>query len=178
MPAASPALRVYVAARDPSREAALAALVGRAAHRWVRSRAEADVVLAEEVGADGEKRLAFYVGDAPERMGVLPADAGAAKIDAALRAVAAGLAVYLPDTPAAEFQRFEESESAALLTPREIEVLSAIAAGLTNKEIARRLEISLHTVKFHLESIFRKLGVGTRTGAVAKAAHLRQTVLL
>ena len=64
-------------------------------------------------------------------------------------------------------------ESGALLTPREIEVLGAIGEGLTNKAIARRLEISLHTVKFHLESVFRKLGARTRTEALAKAAERR-----
>ncbi|MGA7065109.1 MAG: helix-turn-helix transcriptional regulator, partial [Pseudolabrys sp.] len=52
---------------------------------------------------------------------------------------------------------------------RELEVLSAIMDGLTNKLIARQLDISLHTVKFHVESVFRKLEVGTRAEAVAKA---------
>jgi len=64
-------------------------------------------------------------------------------------------------------------EPRALLTPREIEVLSAIGEGLTNKSIARRLDISLHTVKFHVESLFRKLGVRTRTEALAKASERR-----
>ncbi len=52
-------------------------------------------------------------------------------------------------------------------------MLSAVAEGLTNKSIARRLDISLHTVKFHIESLFRKLGVRTRTEAVAKASERR-----
>ena len=56
-----------------------------------------------------------------------------------------------------------------LLTPRELEVLGAIMGGFTNKAIARQLEISLHTVKFHVESVFRKLGVRSRAEAVAKA---------
>ena len=47
----------------------------------------------------------------------------------------------------------------------ELEVLAALAEGLTNKAIARRLNISLHTVKFHVESLFRKLGARTRTEA-------------
>jgi DNA-binding NarL/FixJ family response regulator len=71
------------------------------------------------------------------------------------------------------FAAMKEPDFRALLTPREIEVLSAIAEGLPNKAIARRLDISLHTVKFHVESLFRKLGVRTRTEAVAKAAELR-----
>jgi len=49
-------------------------------------------------------------------------------------------------------------EASPILTPREIEVLAAISDGLTNKAVARRLGISPHTVKFHIESLFRKLG--------------------
>lgn len=65
------------------------------------------------------------------------------------------------------------SEPDALLTPRELEVLGAIGEGLTNKAIARKLGISLHTVKFHVESLFRKLGARTRTEALARAAERR-----
>ncbi|TMH27742.1 MAG: helix-turn-helix transcriptional regulator [Betaproteobacteria bacterium] len=65
------------------------------------------------------------------------------------------------------------SEPDALLTPREMEVLGAIGEGHTNKAIARKLGISLHTVKFHVESLFRKLGARTRTEALAKAAERR-----
>jgi len=74
------------------------------------------------------------------------------------------------------FARAPDAEPRALLTPRELEVLGAIAEGLTNKAIARRLEISLHTVKFHVESLFRKLGARTRTEALAKAAERRLDV--
>ena len=70
----------------------------------------------------------------------------------------------------------KETEFRALLTPREIEVLDAIGEGLTNKAIARQLDISPHTVKFHLESLFRKLGARTRTEAVAKASERRLDV--
>ena len=69
-----------------------------------------------------------------------------------------------------------ETEARALLTPRELEVLSAIGEGLTNKAIARRLDISLHTVKFHVESLFHKLGARTRTEALAKASERRVDV--
>jgi DNA-binding NarL/FixJ family response regulator len=68
------------------------------------------------------------------------------------------------------------SDPDALLTPRELEVLGAIGEGLTNKAIARKLGISLHTVKFHVESLFRKLGARTRTEALAKAAERRVDV--
>ena len=74
------------------------------------------------------------------------------------------------------FTPVPETEPRALLTPRELEVLGAIGEGLTNKAIARRLDISLHTVKFHIESLFRKLGVRSRTEALAKAAERRVDV--
>lgn len=76
----------------------------------------------------------------------------------------------------AEFAALPETERRALLTPREAEVLAAIGEGLANKEIARRFGISLHTVKFHVESLFRKLGARTRTQALAKAAERRVDV--
>ena len=52
------------------------------------------------------------------------------------------------------------------LTGREIEVLRLLAEGLGNKEVASRLGISDHTVKFHISSILAKLGAGRRTEAV------------
>ena len=77
--------------------------------------------------------------------------------------------VEMPPT----FEAVPEDEPRALLTPRELEVLAAIGEGLTNKAVARRLDISLHTVKFHIESLFRKLGARTRTEALARAAERR-----
>jgi DNA-binding NarL/FixJ family response regulator len=88
--------------------------------------------------------------------------------------VAAGLIVRAPDVLESGFAAINEPDGHALLTPRELDVLTALAEGLTNKAIARRLAISLHTVKFHLESLFRKLGARTRTEAVAKASERRR----
>ncbi len=59
----------------------------------------------------------------------------------------------------------------APLTARELEVLAALADGLSNKAIARRLDISFHTVKFHVGGILAKLDADSRTEAVAKAAQ-------
>ena len=63
-------------------------------------------------------------------------------------------------------------ELTAGLTPREIEVLNLMAEGASNKTIARRLEISVHTVKFHVGSLLDKLDAAGRTDAVAHAARL------
>jgi DNA-binding NarL/FixJ family response regulator len=63
------------------------------------------------------------------------------------------------------------------LSIREIAVLTAMADGLSNKEIARRLGISFHTVKFHVASILEKLEADTRTEAVIKAAQLGLVML-
>ena len=63
-------------------------------------------------------------------------------------------------------------ELATGLTPREIEVLNLMAEGASNKTIARRLEISVHTVKFHVGSLLDKLDAAGRTDAVAQAARL------
>jgi DNA-binding CsgD family transcriptional regulator len=59
-----------------------------------------------------------------------------------------------------------------VLTPREREVLGHLAEGVSNKTIARRLGISIHTVKFHVASLIDKLDATGRTDAVAHAARL------
>jgi len=62
-------------------------------------------------------------------------------------------------------------EPAESLTPREREVLDLIGQGLPNKLIAAELRISEHTVKFHISSIFTKLGAASRTEAVSLGAR-------
>jgi DNA-binding NarL/FixJ family response regulator len=61
------------------------------------------------------------------------------------------------------------------VSPREIQVLEMTSQGLTNDEIARRLYVTTHAVKFHLASIYRKLGVANRTEAAV--VYLRSTGL-
>jgi DNA-binding NarL/FixJ family response regulator len=63
------------------------------------------------------------------------------------------------------------------LTPRELEVLAAMADGASNKAIARRLDISVHTAKFHVAAILAKLDADSRTEAVMKAAQLGLVML-
>ena len=69
-------------------------------------------------------------------------------------------------------ERWERRRQLPLLTPRETEVLELLALGLTNSEIADRLVVSRTTVRTHLENIFAKLDVHTRTAAVARLQDL------
>ena len=103
---------------------------------------------------------------------ILPLEATSEEIVAALQASVVGLVVLHPDAlgsvlfPTSPGEQAEVDPSDQILTPREIEVLRMIAEGLGNKEIASKLRISDHTVKFHISSIFAKLGASSRTEAV------------
>ena len=86
-------------------------------------------------------------------------------------AVAAALTVASPMASQRARRRRSGASSDEVeepLTPRERDVLELVALGLSNHAIAARLGISDHTVKFHLASIFGKLDVTTRTGAVRR----------
>jgi two-component system, NarL family, nitrate/nitrite response regulator NarL len=165
-------LRVALLAPDPARARSLAALVAASGHEVA---AEAAELLLADVAAlpphEPPPALPIVVlGEARSEdgyAGVLPRSPTPRQLDAALRAAAAGLRVR----PAAGWGEggFRSAEEAApVLTPREVEILAAIGLGLSNKETARRLGISVHTVKFHLEAAFRKLGATSRAEAVAK----------
>jgi two-component system, NarL family, nitrate/nitrite response regulator NarL len=107
--------------------------------------------------------------------GVLPAAATAAQVAAAAGALAEGLTVRVPG--AADRPAFAMPELARpLLTPREVEILALVGQGQSNKAIARSLGISAHTVKYHLESVFSKLGASSRAEAVTTG--LRRGLLL
>ena len=99
--------------------------------------------------------------------GVIPRDAPESEIVTAVEAAAAGLMVLHPQwLDAALAHRVSVGARAEALSPREIEVLRLMAEGASNKTIAWRLSISEHTVKFHVNSIFSKMGVSSRTEAV------------
>jgi len=103
--------------------------------------------------------------------GVVGAGVPRDTLDAVVAAVSAGLTVVppgwlQPPLPAAARSSSREPAPVETLTRREREVLQHLAEGLHNRAIAEALGISDHTVKFHLASIFGKLGVGTRTEAV------------
>jgi DNA-binding NarL/FixJ family response regulator len=140
--------------------------------------------LANHLHLSGAPALVLLVGDVNRSearhllqagvRAILPSDSTEHEIIAAIEAAAAGLAVISPDIldtllPATGDMNDSEVFSAAEpLTTRESEVLSLLAEGAGNKEIASRLQISEHTVKFHVSSILAKLGAATRTEAVTR----------
>ncbi len=112
--------------------------------------------------------------------GVLPLQASAREIAAAIEAAAEGLIVLHPailgSLQLTEPARTPPEVVDASLTPRETEVLRMLAEGLANKNIAWKLGISEHTVKFHIASIFTKLNASSRAEAVA--IGIRQGIIL
>jgi len=175
--------RVALRARDRLRDRQLA----RALHPLPEAAAEVlvlDLAPGEKLPADA---LAFdgallVLTDDPALAadtsvaGVLPRTAGEAQILAAAAAVAEGLLVRtpMPQPPADGFSPTEQARP--LLTPRELEILAQVGEGMSNKAIARRLGISAHTVKYHLEAIFAKLGARSRAEAVTRG--LRHGLLI
>lgn len=138
------------------RTARVVVLVGRASVGWVNQALRAGIA------------------------GLLPGNVNAEQFAKTLDAVASGLVVVHPAR--LQVPRSTENlapgflESVEALTSREREVLQMLAQGLGNKEIAVRLKISEHTVKFHVASILGKLGASTRTEAVSIA--LRRGLIL
>ena len=194
-------LRVLIVAEDPLARAGLAALladqpecrvVGQMAPgpdlAPVLERLHPDAVVWDagrastlpDVGEATPPMLLLSPVDTPAAAGsagargLLPRDIDAASLVAALRAIVRGLIVLDPAFARGRSLLAGEPSAAALeeLTPREIEVLQLVAAGLPNKLIAQRLGISEHTVKFHITAIFGKLDAHTRTEAVTRAAQL------
>lgn len=154
---------------------------------------ETDVLLATEnvshtalarLLRSSEGRIALLLlTDEPESVGtvlrlplrawaLLPLDASAEELVAAVRALHQGLLVGAPALmdPLLRSRVLAAGEAEPLdepLTARETEVLQLLAQGLANKQIAAALQISEHTVKFHVSSIYAKLGVTNRTEAVS-----------
>jgi len=116
---------------------------------------EADILAALDAGAAG----------------YLLKDASSEEIAAAVRRAAAGQRALAPGV--AERLMGRMAGGTEVLTAREIELLELIALGVSNKAAAKELFISEATVKTHLVHVFQKLGVGSRTEAVAEARRRR-----
>lgn len=115
---------------------------------------DADIVGAIEAGA----------------CGYLLKDAGPDELLGAVRAAAAGESALSPTVAATLMGRLRDP--GPVLTEREAQVLRAVSAGSTNRQVAASLHVSEATVKTHLVHVFDKLGVSSRTAAVAKAREL------
>lgn len=107
---------------------------------------------------------------------VLRRDSDPEALLATAQAVQHGLTVFDPQFAQLTTNDSDNDTPLDPLTPREQEVLQHLAEGLTNKAIAQRLNISNHTVKFHVNAIMNKLGAQSRTEAVVRAT--RQGYLL
>ncbi|MEU9253403.1 response regulator transcription factor [Streptomyces sp. NPDC048270] len=116
---------------------------------------DADILAAVEAGASG-----YLLKDAPPE-----------ELAAAVRTAAAGQSALAPAVALRLMDRMRTPAQA--LTKRELEVLQLVADGLSNQQISKRLFLSQATVKSHLVHIYAKLGVDSRTSAVAAAATRR-----
>jgi DNA-binding NarL/FixJ family response regulator len=140
---------------------------GVEATRRLRERAPASKVIVLTTYADDHSVLEALRAGA---RGFLTKDAGAEEIERAIAAVVRGEAAI---DPAVQHHLVEavaaKSELPHGLTPREAEVLTLIAQGLSNAEIAERLVVSEATVKSHINHLFTKTGVRDRAQAVSYA---------
>ncbi|MEV7616391.1 response regulator transcription factor [Streptomyces sp. NPDC089799] len=116
---------------------------------------DADILAAVEAGASG-----YLLKDAPPE-----------ELAAAVRTAAAGQSALAPAVALRLMDRMRTPAEA--LTKRELEVLQLVADGLSNLQISKRLFLSQATVKSHLVHIYAKLGVDSRTAAVAAAGTRR-----
>jgi DNA-binding NarL/FixJ family response regulator len=189
-------IRIAVVARDRLSRAGLVALLG-AFDDLIVEELDVDDFLASRIrvmrpdailcdGEAGDFRLLEAAGvvllDDPSlavetlaagARGILMRDASPQRIRAALIAASEGIIVIDDALATAVLQQSRPPyELVEPLTARELEVMQLLASGRTNKEIAQRLGVTEHTVKFHVNSILGKLGVATRTEAVVHAARL------
>ncbi|HET7480864.1 MAG TPA: response regulator transcription factor [Rubrobacteraceae bacterium] len=155
------------------------ALVPEAVGDLAEYRSQGLLVLSDDEGA-----VAMLRGTGPGGWGMLAPDAPPEEISAAIQAVGNGL-VVLPEALAERLLGAPSASGvmdgdgggdlmeplAEPLTAREREVLDLLGQGLSNRLIARELHISEHTVKFHVSSVYAKLGVGSRAGAVSQGAR-------
>jgi two-component system nitrate/nitrite response regulator NarL len=176
-----------VVAEDPLVHSGLASLLSTEADFSVVAEGDAELALldvgprsvANERGALERTPTLALVRDEDSALsalragalGVLLRSVDSERLVSALRAAAAGLGVFDPSLLRSLLGARAAPPEGLALTPREAEVLSLMAEGLSNKLIAERLKISDHTAKFHVNAILNKLGAETRTEAVVMAAR-------
>lgn len=141
-------------------------VAGVEATRRIRQAPEAPYVLVlTTFDAEADVLAALGAGAA----GYLLKDAGPDELTAAVRRVVAGDTALSPAVADRLVRRVQQPMTA--LSERELEVLALVAQGLGNAEVARALFLSQATVKTHLVHVFAKLGVDSRTAAVAAATE-------
>jgi DNA-binding NarL/FixJ family response regulator len=171
------------------RERALRVVTGCEQRLMVAADIEsADVVIADTLAAErslspelpviviGERR---FIVDALRRgyAGALLPSFTDIKLRLAIEAAAHGLISAEAHVDPTFDDEADGEGSLPELTLREVEVLQQLITGASNKEIARRLDISIHTAKFHVASIAGKLGASGRTEAVARAMRLARSMI-
>ncbi len=139
---------------------------------WVMPGGGGKYILDHLVGRDGVPRIVVYTGAEGEAVAAqVMAHGGAgyiskseppARLLDAVAAVGEGQMIF----PYLDVRRIHDNPLTGL-TRRELEVLSALANGRSNKQIANEQEVSLNTVKFHIKNLYAKLGVHNRAQAVA-----------
>jgi DNA-binding CsgD family transcriptional regulator len=183
------AVRVALRVADPVLREHITLALREAGNFTAVERGEADVTITDHATDDAAPVIALAPAEEAaawqsDVRAVLPADVGPTLLGAAITVVAAGLAIA-PARGAADQARtgrwaeaFDptgaeeeaaEGEESIVLTAREREVLALLAAGASNKAIARALGVSVHTAKFHVASLTDKLGASGRLEAVAIA---------
>lgn len=188
------AVRVSIVAEDPLVRSLLRGHLAAEGHFAVEHDAEVALVDAggsarlDLVGATFQRLRIPVVALAPDRArgqaalgagarAVVSRTASADTLSAAIVAATNGLVIVDPDLAGIAARTPEPEGLYDELTPREREVLRLLADGLSNKEIAARLAISEHTVKFHVNAVLGKLDSDTRTEAVVRGARLGLLIL-
>ena len=139
---------------------------------WIMPNGDGKYVLDHLVGDERAPRIIVYTGDAGEAVAAqVMAHGGAGYVSKSdpperlldtVAAVAEGKMVF----PYLDVRRIHDNPLTSL-TRRELEVLAALAAGRSNKQIAIEQQVSLNTVKFHVKNLYSKLEVRNRAQAVA-----------
>jgi DNA-binding CsgD family transcriptional regulator len=158
-------ISVFIALSDPLVGERMTSLLAGEGFDIVADDRLADVVVADHAGPFAGPAIVIADGTRNPRAlnddirAVLPSTTDAELLGAAIRIAAAGFMIEKPASA--------DGDGEIALTGRESEVLSLLAEGASNKAIARALDISVHTAKYHVASVLAKLGARNRSDAVA-----------